>query len=106
MKKQLIINTLFFEVHTEDYDPFLDGEEGFFKEDLEDRLEIQPPKEPEGSPSWRVQVEYTNHTEQDMCSYNDDLSDRPEELYLSLLEYFEPEEEEWFGVLRDNIQKN
>ena len=46
----------------EDYDPFLDGEEGFFKEDLEDRLEIQPPKEPEGSPSWRVQVEYTNHT--------------------------------------------
>ena len=37
----------------EDYDPFLDGEEGFFMEDLEDRLEIQPPKEPEGSPSWR-----------------------------------------------------
>lgn len=79
----------------EDYDPFLEGEEGFFMEDLEDRLEIQPPKEPEGSPSWRVQVEYTNHTEQDMCSYNDYLSDRPEELYLSLLEYFEPEEEEF-----------
>ncbi|MCX4300577.1 MAG: hypothetical protein OSJ73_26890 [Lachnospiraceae bacterium] len=36
-----------------------------------------------------------HHTEQDMCSYNDDLSDRPEELYLSLLEYFEPEEEEF-----------
>ena len=77
----------------EDYDPFLEGEEGFFMEDLEDRLEIQPPKEPEGSPSWRVQVEYTNHTEQDICSYNDYLSDRPEELYFSLLEYFEPEDE-------------
>ena len=79
----------------EDYDPFLEGEEGFFMEDLEDRLEIQPPKEPEGSPSWRVQVKYTNHTEQDICSYNDCLSDRPEELYLSLVEYFEPEEEEF-----------
>ena len=77
----------------EDYDPFLDGEEGFFMEDLEDRLEIQPPKEPEGSPSWRVQVEYTNHTGQDICSYNDYLSDRPEELYLSLVEYFEQEDE-------------
>ena len=31
----------------EDYDPFLEWEEGFFMEDLEDRLEIQPPKEPE-----------------------------------------------------------
>ena len=57
-------------------------------EDLEDRLEIQPPKEPEGSPSWRVQVEYTNHTEQDICSYEDHMPDRPEELYFSLLEYF------------------
>lgn len=35
----------------EDYDPFLEWEEGFFMEDLEERLEIQPPKEPEGSPS-------------------------------------------------------
>lgn len=77
----------------ENYDPFLEWEEGFFMEDLEERLEIQPPKEPEGSPSWRVQVEYMNHTEQDICSYEDYLPDRPEELYLSLLEYFEPEDE-------------
>ncbi len=28
----------------EDYDPFLDGEEDFLMEDLEDRLEIQPQK--------------------------------------------------------------
>ena len=51
-----------------DYDPFLDGEEDFFMEDLEDGLEVQPPKEPEGSPSWRVQVEYSNHTVQDDSS--------------------------------------
>ena len=31
--------------------------------------------------------------EQDICSYEDYLPDRPEELYLSLLEYFEPEDE-------------
>ena len=60
-----------------DYDPFFDGEEDFFMEDLEDRLEIQPQKEPEGSLSWRVQVEYTNHTEQDICSYENYLPDRP-----------------------------
>ena len=78
----------------EDYDPFPGGEEDFFMEDLGDGLEIQPQQEPEGSPSWRVQVEYTNHTEQDICSYEDCLPDRPEEMYLSLLDYFEPEDEE------------
>ena len=77
----------------EDYDPFLDGEEDFFMEDLEDGLEVQPPKEPEGSPSWRVQVEYSNHTVQDDSSYEDYLPERPEDLYLSLLEYFELKEE-------------
>ena len=62
-------------------------------EDLEDGLEVQPPKEPEGSPSWRVQVEYSNHTVQDDSSYEDYLPERPEDLYLSLLEYFELKEE-------------
>ncbi len=76
-----------------DYDPFFDGEEDFFMEDLKNGLEVQPIKEPERNPSWRVQVEYTNHTEQDICSYEDHMPDRPEELYLSLLEYFEPEDE-------------
>ena len=50
-------------------------------------------KEPEGSPAWRVRVEYTNHTTQDISSYDDYLPERPEELYFSLLKYFEPEEE-------------
>lgn len=79
----------------EDYDPFLDGEEDFFMDDLEDELEVQLPKEPEGRPSWQVQVEYSNHTVQDTSSYEDYLSERPEELYFSLLEYFEPEDEEF-----------
>ena len=78
-----------------DYVPFPDGEEGFFMEDLKDRLEIQPQKEQEGRPSWRVQVEYSNHTVQDDSSYEDYLPERPEELYLLLLEYFEPEDEEF-----------
>ena len=33
-------------------------------EDLKNGLEVQPTKEPEGNPSWRVQVEYINHTKQ------------------------------------------
>ena len=76
-----------------DYDPLFDGEEDFYMEDLKNGLEVQPTKETEGNPSWRVQVGYTNHTEQDICSYEDHMSDRPEELYFSLLEYFEPEDE-------------
>ena len=58
-------------------------------DDLEGILENQPPKEPEGSPSWCVQVEYTNHTKQDISGYNDYLPEHPEELYFSLSEYFE-----------------
>ena len=54
---------------------------------------VQQTKEPDRNPSWRGQVEYTNHTEQDICSYEDHMPDRPEELYFSLLEYFEPEDE-------------
>lgn len=73
----------------EDYDLFLDGEEDFFMDDLEGILENQPPKEPEGSPSWCVQVEYTNHTKQDISGYNDYLPEHPEELYFSLSGYFD-----------------
>lgn len=79
----------------EDYDPFLDGEDDFFMDGLEDSGEIQPPREPEGSPAWRVQVEYSNHTEQDTSGYTDYLPERPEKLYFSLLEYFEMKEEDF-----------
>ena len=49
--------------------------------------------EPEGRQSWQVHVEYSNHTVQDISSYDDYLPERPEELYFSLMEYFEPENE-------------
>lgn len=57
--------------------------------------------EPEREASWRIRIEYTDHTTQEIVSYQDNLGDRPEELYLTLLEYFEPEEDEfgeYFGV--------
>ncbi len=46
--------------------------------------------EPEGEMSWRIHVEYTNGTVQDMVCYDEELLDKPEELYYSLLEYSEP----------------
>jgi len=44
---------------------------------------------------WRVQIEYADHTAQEIVSYQDYLTDRPEELYLALLDYFEPETEDY-----------
>lgn len=166
MKKQLIINTLSFELHTEVYDGYGDTEmadrrftidrksrvltmtdfqtergeqsvtleggqmakllryivhtleifmweqdyclnpdeddfftdilsdEDFYVNDLEEKEEVLP-TEPEGRPFWQVRVEYSNHTVQDIYSYDAYLPERPEELYFSLLEYFEPEEEDF-----------
>lgn len=163
MKKQLIINTLSFEVHTEVYDGYgdmeivdslftidrksriltmmdfradsgeqsavLDGgkmakllryivhtleifmweqdycrnpdgddyfteillEEGVYGEGLEEKGEALP-KEPDGRPSWQVHIEYSNHTVQDISGFDDYLPERSEELYFSLMEYFELDE--------------
>lgn len=71
-------------------DIFLD--EGVYVDDLEEK-EVDLPTEPEGRPFWQVHVEYSNHTVQDISSYNDYLPERPEELYFSLLEYFDSEDE-------------
>lgn len=166
MKKQLIINTLSFELHTEVYDGYGDTEmadrrftierksrvltmtdfqtesgeqsvtleggqmakllryivytlevfmweqdyslnldeddfftdmlfdEDFYVNDLEENEKILS-TEPECRPSWRVQVEYSNHTVQDIYSYDAYLPERPEELYFSLLEYFELREKKF-----------
>ena len=67
-------------------------EEGIYIDDLEEKDEALP-AEPEGRPSWQVHIEYSNHAVQDICSYEDYLPDRPEELYLSFMEYFEPDED-------------
>jgi len=53
--------------------------------------------EPEGDTSWCVKIEYANHTTQDIVSYQDYLADRPEELYFAMLEYFEPETDDFDG---------
>ena len=71
---------------------FFRGKEGIYAVDLEVK-EDNLPTEPQGRPFWQVQVEYSNHTVQNISSYEEYLPDRPEELYLSLLEYFESEDE-------------
>ena len=72
-----------------------------YKEDF--LIEEASPPEPEEEASWRVQIEYADHTTQEIVSYGDYLEDRPEELYLALLEYFEPETEELDeGVAEDD----
>nr|WP_289707007.1 hypothetical protein [Enterocloster clostridioformis] len=70
------------------------SEEGIYVENLEEK-DVDQPAEPEGRASWRVQVEYSNHTVQDISCYDDYLPEHQEELYLSLLEYFEPGDEEF-----------
>ena len=72
----------FWDIWDEDFD------EDFLKEET-------PPAEPKGEASWQVQIEYADGTTQEIVSYQSYLSDRPEELYLALLEYFEPEEDEF-----------
>lgn len=57
---------------------------------------------PEGEICWRVQIEYANHTTQEIVSYQDYLMDRPEELYLALLEYFEPETDDFDEEYTEN----
>jgi len=61
-------------------------------DDLEKNEEALP-TEPEGRPFWQVRVEYSNHRVQDISCYDDYLPERPEELYFSLLEYFESDDE-------------
>ncbi len=63
-------------------------------EDEETDKDISVP-EPEGDASWRVKIEYADFTTQDIVSYQEYLTDRPEELYFAMLEYFEPEEDDF-----------
>ena len=71
----------FFDVDPDDWDE--DWEE--------ENTDILDAPAPEKDVSWRVQIEYANHTSQEIVSYQDYLTDRPEELYLALLDYFEPD---------------
>lgn len=64
--------------------------------DEEEADEDEPENdEPEGEVSWRVQIEYADETTQEITAYDVYLMDKPEELYLAMLEYFEPETEDF-----------
>lgn len=83
----------YFELLPEYWPDDWDEEEA--DEDDEDSLDDEDVPEPEGKASWRVNIEYSNHTSQEIVSYQDYLADRPEELYLALLEYFVPETDDF-----------
>ena len=78
-----------FELFPDDWDEEEAGE------DDEDSLDDEDAPELEGEASWRVDIEYSNHTSQEIVSYQDYLLERPEELYLALLEYFVPETDDF-----------
>ena len=78
-----------FELFPDDWD------EEKADEDDEDSLDDEDAPELEGEASWRVDIEYSNHTSQEIVSYQDYLLERPEELYLALLEYFVPETDDF-----------
>ena len=52
----------------------------------------QDKEEAEREPDWCVRVKYSNGIEQEIPCYDGELTDKPEELYFCLLEYFESEE--------------
>ena len=72
-------------------------------DDEDEELDEGLPDEdmPERDISWRVQIEYSNHTAQDIISYQDYLTDRPGELFLALLEYFVPETDDFDAEYND-----
>ena len=95
------IHTLEIFMWPEDYDLDPASLSGCFQDDWEGDADDDPPDEdialmePEREASWRVWIEYADNTTQEILSYQDCLMDRPEELYLALLEYFEPDADEF-----------
>lgn len=96
-----IVHSLVIFMWSEDYvlDPeslshyFWDVQDEEMDDDFSDEDAALP--EPDREASWQVLIEYTDHTTQEIVSYQSHLSDRPEELYFALLEYFEPEMDEF-----------
>ena len=82
------IHTLEIFMWEEDYD--LSPDEDLIEDD---DLEAEEP-EPETKIYWRVLLEYANKTSQEIVSYQDNLYDKPDELYFALREYFDPEPDE------------
>ena len=82
------IHTLEIFMWEEDYD--LSPDEDLFEDD---DLEAEEP-EPDTKIYWRVLLEYANKTSQEIVSYQDNLYDKPDEMYFALREYFDPEPDE------------
>lgn len=77
-------------------DPFLDilpefRSDGWDDEDEWEDDEPEIEEAPETEVRWRVEIEYADEATQEIVSYRDHLFDKPEELFFTLLEYFEPE---------------
>ena len=78
--------------------------EDWDEEDEEETDDDEPTDyEPEEEISWRVQIEYADETTQEITAYGVYLTDRPEELYLAMLEYFEPETDDFDEEYTESI---
>lgn len=64
-------------------DDWMDEEEEPDEDPLDEDEDI-----PEREVRWQVQIEYADHVEQEIVSYQAYLSGMPGELHLALLEYF------------------
>lgn len=107
-----VIHTLEIFMWAEDYnlspdglvfdDPYLDilpefRPDGWDEDEEWDEDDEEEPETDEVSEAdvrWRVEIEYADEATQEIVSYRDDLFDKPNELFCTLREYFEPEIED------------
>lgn len=64
------------------------------EQDEGDEEEPETDEVSEADVRWRVEIEYADEATQEIVSYRDDLFDKPNELFCTLREYFEPEIED------------
>ena len=102
------VHTLEIFMWPEDYDLDPESLSGCFLDDWDDNDDDPLDEdtalvEPEREISWRVHIEYTDHSTQEIISFQSCLDDRPGELYLALLDYFEPEADEFSEDFAEDI---
>lgn len=100
-----IVHTLEIFMWPQDYgyvspdgDPFMELNLEMGENDLADEEDFmedtglfwKPGEERERRSDWCVRVKYSNGIEQEIPCYDGELTDKPEELYFCILEYFEP----------------
>ena len=102
------VHTLEIFMWPEDYDLDPESLSGCFLDDWDDNDDDPLDEdtalvEPEREISWRVHIVYTDHSTQEIVSFQNCLDDRPGELYLALLDYFEPEADEFSEDFAEDI---